>query len=191
MWTVLESTRFPRQHCCSFRAPLSSSTAPGDLRLDKASSPVGKSYAGSSPNGVIARDFIHEALGGESGYFLKQEVIAAPSQEGRALNFNRMIGDYEYRWCLKTMYATSGSCWLTPSEIFAPWYGRYKPMSRQKLVEKGDLFMCTNILSLLRNSSCTRRGDLPSLSAACDFCFHCVAAERRGNSSLHTSVRHA
>jgi hypothetical protein len=97
-------------------------------------------------NHVIAREFVRNCLCGSSGYFMKGDVIgsanveiqgnARGSESGKkttqGLAFDTMLGEFEYRMHLDQLYKSSGSCWLTPSEIFAPWYGRSERQKQPK-----------------------------------------------------------
>ena len=80
--------------------------------------------------GVLARDFIRDCLCGTSGYFVSGEVIGKTStvpakfeNSIKGLPFETMLGEFDYRARLDELYKSNGPCWLTPSEIFAPWYG--------------------------------------------------------------------
>ncbi|CEG46067.1 Putative S-adenosyl-L-methionine-dependent methyltransferase MidA [Plasmopara halstedii] len=89
---------------------------------------------------VLTREFIHAALyAKEEGYFTTQqrEVLHAPTQ---GIDFGNLWGAREYRNVVAKLYMDSAEAWLTPVEIFAPFYShavaRYmlnSPFFRQPL----------------------------------------------------------
>ena len=71
---------------------------------------------------ILTRDFIYSALyHSDTGYFTNIElpVITQPSI---SLNFTNFFGKQEYQYQLQQIYKASRNGWLTPVEIFAPWY---------------------------------------------------------------------
>jgi hypothetical protein len=51
----------------------------------------------------------------------------SPAAEGGSaagLDFKNMLGEMEYRHVVAQLYAQGGSAWLTPCELFHPWYSR-------------------------------------------------------------------
>ena len=81
--------------------------------------------AGNLPRGVLksgrgslVRDVIYDALCGPKGYFATRlPVLAAHT----ALPFREMTGRADYERALTERYAERAG-FLTPAEIFAPWY---------------------------------------------------------------------
>ena len=89
---------------------------------------------------MLVRDFVfHSLYAPEVGYFQQPgDVVgslrdrAAPADASEAaieagrvrqgLDFNDMLGETEYRHTVAQHYSQGGSAWLTPSELFHPWY---------------------------------------------------------------------
>ena len=69
---------------------------------------------------MLGRDFIFDRLyNGKGGYFMTDKL-----QVGELLNpleFNKMFGYEDYQRELYLRYPKNA--WLTPSEIFKPYYG--------------------------------------------------------------------
>jgi hypothetical protein len=90
-------------------------------------SPGIRSLSSTATNEWLTRDFIHQSLYGvgqrdatsREGYFNRRDCISTPPA---FLNFNGMLGKAEYRTCLARLYDAQEHAWLTPVEIFAPWY---------------------------------------------------------------------
>ena len=77
----------------------------------------------SSSSSKLVRDHIKEVLYDEKDGYFMQDVIYSPTKEERSyVNFNELGGVAEYRLMLKEMYEKRGVAWMTPCEIFAPWY---------------------------------------------------------------------
>ncbi|MES1913140.1 MAG: hypothetical protein MHM6MM_005359 [Cercozoa sp. M6MM] len=96
---------------------------------------------------MLGRDFVHESLYDEKhGYFNRQQVIFAPdlfdpvlqsetqslgkvtgselvSTAHRELPWKRMRTRMDYYNAVDALYDASETAWLTPSELFAPYYG--------------------------------------------------------------------
>lgn len=69
---------------------------------------------------MLTRDFIRASLySSRGGYFVQREVIYSPQ---RRIEFPSLLGKLEYQHQLAQLYAASPHAWLTPVEIFAPWY---------------------------------------------------------------------
>ncbi|CAN0114883.1 unnamed protein product, partial [Phaeothamnion confervicola] len=69
---------------------------------------------------ILTRDFIREALyNPKSGYFASHDVINTWDEP---LQFNSMFGERDYRMHLKKAYDAKPAAWMTPAEIFAPFY---------------------------------------------------------------------
>jgi hypothetical protein len=101
---------------------------------------------------VLVRDFVfHSLYAPEIGYFQDQNVVGSvegssqPSSDpagatvergtaggveqstqtaSRGLDFNGMLGEMEYRNTVAQLYGQGGSAWMTPCELFHPWYAR-------------------------------------------------------------------
>lgn len=68
----------------------------------------------------LVRDVISSALGSPStGFFCKP--VSPVSQLSSPLNFGAMSGEADYKAAYKRVY-DAGSNFLTPCELFAPWY---------------------------------------------------------------------
>ena len=82
---------------------------------------------------LLYRDYIKKSLyKPDEGYFTKEENIQLGSLK-RRLPFHKMIGYSDYSYMLSKNYPEN--CFLTPSEIFSPFYG----MSMAKKVEEDFL----------------------------------------------------
>ncbi|RLN75570.1 hypothetical protein BBJ28_00012836 [Nothophytophthora sp. Chile5] len=71
---------------------------------------------------VLTREFIYGSLyAKEAGYFTteQREVLHAPTQ---SLDFGNFWGAGEYRVAVDELYKQSPEAWLTPVEVFAPYY---------------------------------------------------------------------
>ena len=91
----------------------------------------------SSSSSKLVRDHIKEVLYDENDGYFMQDVIYSPTKEERSyVNFNELGGVAEYRLMLKEMYEKRGVAWMTPCEIFAPWYSY--AIADYVLDERGD-----------------------------------------------------
>jgi len=77
---------------------------------------------------MLVRDFIHKSLyNQQNGYFSSGEPIIEPSVR---LHFKQMIGRDDYEKSIAKLYSNnnnksrSSSHWLTPVEIFQPYYSQ-------------------------------------------------------------------
>merc|ERR1712046_301881 len=63
-------------------------------------------------------------MGQESGYFGKygSEVITSPSLRNQYIDFKKLNGYWEYQQEVARMYQSNLKGWMTPVEIFAPFY---------------------------------------------------------------------
>jgi hypothetical protein len=89
-----------------------------------------RSTATKGRSRVLTRDFIHNALyeptngyfargGGEAAVGLGGGVIASLA---KPINFGDLFGEMEWRHTVKNLYDASPRGWLTPVEVFAPYY---------------------------------------------------------------------
>lgn len=72
--------------------------------------------------GVLTREFIYGALyAAEDGYFNtpEREVLHAPTDP---LPFANLLGERDYRSAVAKLYEVKREAWLTPVEVFAPYY---------------------------------------------------------------------
>eukprot|EP01052_Picozoa_sp_SAG31_P026107 SAG31_NODE_2342_length_5912_cov_1.363152_4_plen_271_part_00 len=70
----------------------------------------------------LTRDFIRRALYDKKhGYFTQVHCLHSPVAP---LEFSSLSGQSEYTQRLSDLYKTEKGAWLTPVEIFAPWYSR-------------------------------------------------------------------
>ncbi|KAF4137322.1 putative S-adenosyl-L-methionine-dependent methyltransferase [Phytophthora infestans] len=91
-------------------------------------------------NVVLTREFIYASLyAKEAGYFTTQErnVLHVPTE---SIDFGNLWGAGEYHNMVAELYKESPEAWLTPVEVFAPYYSqalaRYmlnSPFFRQEL----------------------------------------------------------
>ncbi|RLN65430.1 hypothetical protein BBJ29_009628 [Phytophthora kernoviae] len=73
---------------------------------------------------MLTRDFIYASLyAKEAGYFTteQREVLHAPTQ---SIDFGNLWGAGEYRNVVAQLYKESPEAWLTPVEVFAPYYSQ-------------------------------------------------------------------
>lgn len=74
--------------------------------------------------GMLTRDFISASLYAQgSGYFNNDTRVfgvVAP----QALSFPDLANKYEYRKRLSELYRSTESCWLTPVELYKPFYAQ-------------------------------------------------------------------
>eukprot|EP00210_Caulerpa_lentillifera_P005922 g5662.t1 len=83
-------------------------------------------YMSSRIAPMLLRDFIHQQLyDAETGYFAKHVNIGVENNTGlpEPLNFNSILDESSYRLKIKKLYKRVPGSWLTPVEIFSPWYG--------------------------------------------------------------------
>ena len=70
---------------------------------------------------ALVRDFVRRSLyDPAAGYFPSQAPVGALSAP---LDFGALAGRDAYEAVVGGAYARLGSAWLTPAEIFRPWYG--------------------------------------------------------------------
>ena len=68
---------------------------------------------------VMLRDFVHDRLYEKGGYFTRKEhQVGVLKQQ---IPFNQLQGYYEYRQSMEKLYPDNA--WVTPSELFKPFYG--------------------------------------------------------------------
>lgn len=76
----------------------------------------------SSQNPILVRDFILDSLyNPKYGYFASQEAVVGRIPE--PIDFSQLWGRPGYTKLLSKLYREIGSSWLTPVEVFQPWYG--------------------------------------------------------------------
>lgn len=68
---------------------------------------------------LLVRDFIWRALYGQGGYFTTTECLHTPPAP---LPFRALRGQAAYTEKIAALYRAEEHAWLTPVEIFAPWY---------------------------------------------------------------------
>lgn len=69
----------------------------------------------------LVRDVIAAALGAPStGYFCR--IHSPLSRLRKVLEFESMLGEHEYKLAVKEAYSSADGRFLTPCELFAPWY---------------------------------------------------------------------
>ena len=94
---------------------------------------------GPSTKKLLTRDFIHDRLYyPKTGYFSKNDVQLGFLEE--PIDFSQIFGYEDYTRILEQRYPKNA--WLTPSEIFKPWYGmtiaNYISVCLDKYVAKGS-----------------------------------------------------
>ncbi|OQR90349.1 hypothetical protein ACHHYP_05589 [Achlya hypogyna] len=75
-------------------------------------------------SGVLTREYIHSCLyRKEEGYFTseRREVLHAPKQP---IDFNDLWGKREYKNQVAALYQQDKEAWMTPVEVFYPYYSR-------------------------------------------------------------------
>mmetsp|Transcript_22774 Transcript_22774/g.70750 ORF Transcript_22774/g.70750 Transcript_22774/m.70750 type:complete len:157 (-) Transcript_22774:86-556(-) len=75
----------------------------------------------AAQGGVLLRDFIHDSLYNPVyGYFVANASVvgAMPSP----IDFRNLTGRSHYLQEVSLMYKQLDASWLTPAEIFQPWY---------------------------------------------------------------------
>ena len=71
------------------------------------------------------REFLEISLYGDaSGYFTKQDGLPPVAALDHAIDFPSLSDRHEYLYEVKKRYDELGNSWLTPAEIFSPYYGR-------------------------------------------------------------------
>src|SRR3546814_14691737 len=76
----------------------------------------------STPAAFLVRDYLQKSLyDPQMGYFTSRDVIIAPDSPD-PLPFSTMKGEYEYRKHIAELYEKNLGKWMTPVEIFAPYY---------------------------------------------------------------------
>jgi hypothetical protein len=79
----------------------------------------------------MVRDFIGNSLyNPERGYFVRQDVIISPSEP---IAFNAVWGKWEYEVEVAKRYEDKPRAWMTPVEIFAPFFSQ--ALARYMLIE--------------------------------------------------------
>lgn len=81
-----------------------------------------RDFSTDEPAGVLTREFIYGALyAAEDGYFNtpEREVLHAPTDP---LPFANLLGERDYRSAVAKLYEVKREAWLTPVEVFAPYY---------------------------------------------------------------------
>lgn len=71
---------------------------------------------------VLTREYIYGALyAKDGGYFTTQdrEVLHAPQE---SIEFTNLWGAFDYRREVASLYKEKREAWLTPVEVFAPYY---------------------------------------------------------------------
>jgi hypothetical protein len=112
--------------CCAIAAAFALPTRRGHRAASSIPAPP-RPPAPPLPHPLLTRDFIWRALYAPGhGYFGQAGVVATASgaQGGGGLPFSSMLGRAEYRHALAAAYAASPLGWMTPVEVFAPWYSR-------------------------------------------------------------------
>ncbi|KAF1315951.1 putative s-adenosyl-l-methionine-dependent methyltransferase mida, partial [Globisporangium splendens] len=77
---------------------------------------------GADEAAVLTREYIYGALyAKDSGYFTTQdrEVLHAPPE---SIDFTNLWGAFDYRREVASLYKEKKEAWLTPVEVFAPYY---------------------------------------------------------------------
>lgn len=71
---------------------------------------------------MLVRDFIRESLYNRTkGYFSRIDCVLRPPP----LDLNKLFGSFEYNARVREIYrAKRNNVWLTPVELFKPWYSR-------------------------------------------------------------------
>jgi hypothetical protein len=112
-----------------------------DLTADLADQQPAETTYKRKAETMMVRDFVfHSLYGSGVGYFQEMDVVGsvaassidsvkyrqskAPESGDAGLNFGNMLGEIEYRHVVAQLYKEGGSAWLTPSELFHPWYAR-------------------------------------------------------------------
>ncbi|KAK9832216.1 hypothetical protein WJX74_003267 [Apatococcus lobatus] len=76
-----------------------------------------------STKSILLREFIQEALYSPVfGYFNREDVPVGALPE--PLVFSELAGEAEYKRALHASYENLQESWLTPVEVFQPYYGR-------------------------------------------------------------------
>jgi hypothetical protein len=72
----------------------------------------------------LTRDFIHQVLYAPgSGYFTRDIIQTSDKGAGeRDIDFTSLWGQWEYEQTVAKLYAEKPDAWMTPVEIFAPYY---------------------------------------------------------------------
>mmetsp|Transcript_9816 Transcript_9816/g.19290 ORF Transcript_9816/g.19290 Transcript_9816/m.19290 type:complete len:471 (+) Transcript_9816:91-1503(+) len=81
-----------------------------------------KAPAPLTARGLLVRDFIKRSLYEQGqGYFSQVNCVYSPPEP---VNFRALKGHYAYVAELDKLYKSRAESWLTPAEIFRPWYSR-------------------------------------------------------------------
>lgn len=107
-----------------------------------------KPPSSTKPNStvVLARDFIHDRLYyPKTGYFSKNDSQLGYLEE--PIDFEEIFGYEDYTRILEERYPKNA--WLTPSEIFKPWYGmtiaNYISVCIDKYIESNPMTKYQNV----------------------------------------------
>ena len=76
---------------------------------------------------LLVRDYIFTSLyNQENGYFGKfgSDIITAPSRLNKYIDFKTLTGYWDYQKAVAKMYSSNPGGWMTPVEIFAPFYSQ-------------------------------------------------------------------
>jgi len=79
----------------------------------------GSSEPASHPDSANAHDGKEARRDTRAG-----RVEQATQSASQGLDFNGMLGEMEYRNTVAQLYGQGGSAWMTPCELFHPWYAR-------------------------------------------------------------------
>lgn len=73
----------------------------------------------------LTRDHIRSLLyDKDAGYFSTTDCVMTPPAGNEGLSFKMMFGNPGYQRHLRELYKGSDDAWLTPVELFQPWYAR-------------------------------------------------------------------
>eukprot|EP00850_Spirogloea_muscicola_P009944 SM000057S18374 [mRNA] locus=s57:180693:183992:- [translate_table: standard] len=81
-----------------------------------------RGVCGGGGGGRLVREYIQDRLYDERhGYFAAQPAVVGTLPA--SIDFPSLAGREEYQALLRRLYAERDSAWLTPVEVFQPWYG--------------------------------------------------------------------
>ena len=114
--------------------------------------------------GVLVRDYVQRALYAPgAGYFARHDVVTAAPP----LQFSNMLGSLEFRQRVQEAYAASDQEWLTPSELFAPFWSHalaeYVVQAYLDLVQPSQRLAAAEGLHNMDGESVGLGQDLPPL----------------------------
>ncbi|CAI5741616.1 unnamed protein product [Hyaloperonospora brassicae] len=112
--------------CRSARRHALRGTRPAVLLLPAAVSSPSAHFASTATDAdaVLTREFIYASLYAQhTGYFTTSDraVVQVPAQ---SMDFGNLWGAGEYRNAVAQLYEASNEAWLTPVEVFAPYYSQ-------------------------------------------------------------------